>query len=187
LFDEALQGRVSDEALLRALPAAANHVGAARLEAMAAHLESRFQSDLASQFAAMKSIAAGSIHQGQPLSESLGEKLSALMESAISGKVELQWYNVPLDSASSASSPWVRQLRSSQDGTAIDMISSLSKYGERAGGRLRSPAFTIPERMTFWMSGHNGFPSEPDRKLNFVRLILEDGVEVARSYPPRSD
>ena len=42
-------------------------------------------------------------------------------------------------------------------------------------------------KISFWMCGHNGPPNEPDRKLNFARLVLEDGTEVARSYPPRND
>jgi putative heme-binding domain-containing protein len=37
------------------------------------------------------------------------------------------------------------------------------------------------------MCGHDGRPNEPERKQNYVRLVLEDGTEVARTYPPRND
>ncbi len=37
------------------------------------------------------------------------------------------------------------------------------------------------------MCGHNGPPDQPDNRKNFARLVLSDGTEAARSYPPRSD
>jgi putative heme-binding domain-containing protein len=55
------------------------------------------------------------------------------------------------------------------------------------GGVLHSPMFTLPARLTFWMCGHNGAPNQPDRHQNYARLVLKDGTEVARSYPPRND
>jgi putative heme-binding domain-containing protein len=37
------------------------------------------------------------------------------------------------------------------------------------------------------MCGHNGLPTTKDAQKNYIRLVLEDGTEVARSYPPRND
>jgi putative heme-binding domain-containing protein len=66
-------------------------------------------------------------------------------------------------------------------------ISSLAENGERAGGVLHSPPFILPNRLTFWMCGHDGTPGTPDRHQNYIRLVLDDGAEVARTYPPRND
>jgi putative heme-binding domain-containing protein len=55
------------------------------------------------------------------------------------------------------------------------------------GGVLHSPTFTLPDHLSFWMCGHNSPPGEPDRQLNYARLVLDDGTEVARSFPPRTD
>ena len=83
---------------------------------------------------------------------------------------------------------WGPQQRNYADGdTTTKAISSLAEGGERMGGVLRSPTFTLPEHLSFWMCGHNGSPNEPDRHLNYARLVLDDGTEVARDYPPRND
>ena len=187
IFDEALEGRVNDEALLNALPIAAQYVDAERINAMIAHVEKRFASNTASQFAALEGLAKASLQRDLPLSDSLREKLAALIRSDISGDAYIEWHHAPLEDHAPTASPWARQQRPSQQGGVVDTISSLSSQGERAGGVLRSPEIQLPARMKFWMCGHNGLPNEPDRQLNYVRLVLADGTEFARSYPPRDD
>ncbi|MBA3848027.1 MAG: hypothetical protein H0X45_15470, partial [Planctomycetes bacterium] len=65
-------------------------------------------------------------------------------------------------------------------------ISSLTR-GEARIGTLRSPTFTCPARFSFRIAGHDGVPERPARGANRVRLIAEDGTELASAPAPRSD
>lgn len=73
----------------------------------------------------------------------------------------------------------------------IPFWSSLG-LGERYTGTWTSSAWVAPESVSFRIVGHNGLPSEPDLKNNYVRVLAQnastrDWIEVARVYPPRSD
>jgi putative heme-binding domain-containing protein len=73
----------------------------------------------------------------------------------------------------------------------IPFWSSLG-LGERYAGTWTSSAWVAPESVSFRIVGHNGLPSEPDLKNNYVRVLAQnastrDWIEVARVYPPRSD
>ena len=114
--------------------------------------------------------------------------LTKLIGNAISSNDSQGWAIGPHPDFPDSASPWVPQARQYQDGhNDIPMISSLPVGGERLTGILRSPEFMIPEKLSFWMCGHNGPPNEADAHKNYVRLVLTDGSEVARSYPPRND
>jgi len=74
---------------------------------------------------------------------------------------------------------------------AIPFWSSLG-LGERYTGTWTSSTWVAPESISFWIVGHNGLPSEPDLKNNYVRVFVQndstrDWTEIARVYPPRSD
>lgn len=73
----------------------------------------------------------------------------------------------------------------------IPFWSSLG-LGERYTGTWTSSTWLAPESISFWIVGHNGLPSEPDLKSNYVRVLAQndstrDWTEIARVYPPRSD
>lgn len=187
IVDEALQGRIGDDILLKALPAAARYVDAPRVDALVAYVGQRFPSDATQQIAAFRALAEGLAERGQPLTDALQTAISDHIHAVIEGDAAVEWYNTPLPGSQATTSPWVPQQRPFADGAAIAMISSLPANGERLGGVLTSPAFELPARLSFWMCGHNGLPDQPDRQLNFVRLVLDDGTEAARSYPPRDD
>ncbi len=86
-----------------------------------------------------------------------------------------------------AGAEWSAEQRKCTDGESIPMLSSLTR-GEAYVGTLSSSAFTCPARLTFWLCGHNGLPSTPDTKKNFVRLVdAELGTVLQTVYPPRSD
>ena len=51
---------------------------------------------------------------------------------------------------------------------------------QKLTGTLRSPAFTLPSTLTFYLCGHDGFPGKPVSKTNFVRLRdAHGGVRAA--------
>jgi putative heme-binding domain-containing protein len=187
IFDEALRGRIKDEALAKALPVAAKHVDPPRIDAMVNDIEQRFAGNMLQQIALLRSLAAGLSERGLPLTDKLRSALSQLVQSALADASNIEWYNTPLPGRPAIASPWLPQQRAYRDGNTTMMISSLSPGGERLGGVLRSPTFKLPARLSFWMCGHNGAPTDKDSQRNYVRLVLECGTEAARSYPPRED
>jgi putative heme-binding domain-containing protein len=84
--------------------------------------------------------------------------------------------------------PWGLEKRNCDDGaTNVTFLSSLPG-GERATGSLRSFAFVVPPRLSFYLCGHLGLPDQPARDQSHVQLRLADRDEViARALPPRSD
>ena len=85
-------------------------------------------------------------------------------------------------------SPWFAQRRRSSDGQEHPFLCSLPPGGETLTGSLRSAPFQIPERLTFFIAGHDGFPDRPAGGKNYIRIIdAEDGAEIVRSPPPRND
>ena len=60
--------------------------------------------------------------------------------------------------------------------------------GEQMTGTLRSRSFKLPERLSFYLCGHRGFPEEEASNANLVRLVLQKNQEVIKTaYPPRND
>jgi putative heme-binding domain-containing protein len=188
VFDEALHGRVSDEVLLNAVSAGARYIDAARVDAIIGVIQKRFAQDSAQQISLLRALADGLTQRGLPATALLRATLTIEIKRALAGAPNSEWFNTPLPGNQATPSPWGPQQRKHADGgTTIKMISSLAEGGERFGGVLHSPTFTLPEHLSFWMCGHNGPPGEPDRHLNYARLVLEDGTEITRSFPPRTD
>src|SRR5437667_453788 len=90
----------------------------------------------------------------------------------------------PFASGTSTDSP--RRAGSSRAICAMPPVTSPG--GEKLTGILRSKPFIIPEKLSFFMAGHDGSPDKPPRKKNLVRLRDARTQEVlARSAPPRND
>ncbi|MCB1210950.1 MAG: c-type cytochrome, partial [Verrucomicrobiales bacterium] len=86
--------------------------------------------------------------------------------------------------------PFCLQERKCADGKSVSVISSLNhdlKGPEKLTGILRSAAFSAPERLSFWLCGHQGFPNEPANEKNFVRLVDQKGALLQKALPPRDD
>lgn len=82
---------------------------------------------------------------------------------------------------------WPLQTRQTPEGDAVQLRSSHA-IGESYVGTLRSGPFTAPSTLRFRMAGHNGPPSEPDSRENFVALRMADsGRQVQVAYPERND
>jgi len=98
------------------------------------------------------------------------------------------WKNHPHPGHPTAS-PWLPQVRASSDGvTGVRYITSLPPGGESLTGVLRSVLFAMPDELTFFITGHRGFPNDPAHEKNFVRLVdARTGDELRRVYPPRND
>ena len=83
--------------------------------------------------------------------------------------------------------PWGFQDRLCADGKSARVLSSIV-HGEVLTGVLRSAPFPLPEKMSFHLCGHDGFPDKPAKKKNFVRLLdTADGKVLREAAPPRND
>jgi putative heme-binding domain-containing protein len=84
-------------------------------------------------------------------------------------------------------SAWARETRRLQGGGEAILVSSFGR-GETYTGEWVSDAFPAPEKIAFWIAGHNGFPQEPDHGKNAIRLVLVETGEVLHHVtPPRND
>ena len=93
----------------------------------------------------------------------------------------------PLAPAAPESTPWVTQERGSADGENALFWSSLPR-GEKLTGIMQSPPFRAPEKMTFFMAGHDNPPEQQLGNANYVRLLDHlTGQELMRARPPRND
>jgi putative heme-binding domain-containing protein len=96
------------------------------------------------------------------------------------------WGCQPYEPAPTAC-PWDFEKRHCADGQTRTFTSSFP-HGEQLTGILRSPAFTLSDRLSFWLCGHDGIPDQPVQKKNRVRLRLADSGEVvAEAFAPRND
>lgn len=83
---------------------------------------------------------------------------------------------------------WDFELRRSADGGPATRFLSSLPGGERGTSVLRSRPFEIPDRMSFYLCGHLGFPDKPAVESNSVVLRLAtSGAIVAHALPPRND
>lgn len=152
---------------------------------------SKVGSDLDLQLELFKSVQEGAGQRGKPLNprcHAWGEDLAQELL-ASSGPEALEWHNTPLPGMPDPKNPWFVQKRVSADGDKNSrFLCSLPPGGERLTGILRSKPFTVPERLKFFVAGHDGFPGKPAQKKNVVRLRLEESLGViADVYPPRND
>ena len=173
-----------------ALPAAAQAIDPARLDELVRYLREKFAENRPRQIQLLRQVCEAFSRRKIPPTEFTIASLVELLGPTIKGDDTSAWTDHQVDGTAASESPWVRQPRRCKDGPADgrhDQLAAQPGAGERLTGVLRSPVFTIPPQLTFWMCGHNGPPNQPDNRKNFARLVLSDGTEAARSYPPRSD
>ncbi|MDA1273604.1 MAG: c-type cytochrome [Verrucomicrobia bacterium] len=147
--------------------------------------------DLDLQLSLLKSIQEGATQRGGSLSREEQDWGATLAESLLNtvDPENLAWNNTPLEGARNPSNPWILQKRRSSDGTENGLfLSSLPPGGEQLTGILRSQAFVIPETLSLFLAGHDGYPEKPAQKRNLIRLVASASGEVlAQSFPPRND
>lgn len=191
IYEAALNGDVDDVLLASALPAAARYIGVEKVEELIAFSKKRFAKDNATRLSVLRGMHEGLAQRGIAAPVVLKNELAEVIRASLSGNRDSMWINLPVADAAPSKSPWGLESRKftddRNDQPVISSLASGNPKPEELTGVLRSPRFTLPQKLTFWMCGHNGFPSTPDPKKNYARLVLEDGTEVARSYPPRND
>ncbi len=98
------------------------------------------------------------------------------------------WTALPAPGRASDGEVFVVQTRISADGDAGSAFWCSLPNGEQKTGILRSSELAAPPRMSFFMAGHNGFPTNPVEPNNAVRLHdAASGEVLAEALPPRND
>jgi putative heme-binding domain-containing protein len=185
------EGALDADILRRAAPQIARYGDSVQIERLVELAQTSLAANSREQFSVFQLLAAGLAQRGEPAEknaaakawfEKLGPQLLADIESA-----SVVWTNHPVPNLPPSANPFGLRDRKSADGKSTKVIDSIAN-GEQLTGILRSREFKIPERLSFYMCGHNGLPETNPPPVNHVRLVLaETGEEIAREIPPRND
>jgi putative heme-binding domain-containing protein len=167
----------------------AKHLPADGVDRLVQLARDKFANDLDGQFAMFKSVQDGLAQRGQKLSaaaKSWGEELAVTFLKA-PAENEIEWSNKPVEGAKDTKNPWFVQRRKCADDANARFLCSLPPGGEHLTGVLRSPPFTIPQRLTFYLAGHDGPPDKRPQGKNLVRLRGPQDAVLIQAPPPRHD
>jgi len=127
--------------------------------------------ELDRQFALFKSVDEGFQQRGATMPQAIrdwGSELARRFFHSLDGYHS--WTYTPYEPSPTAN-PWDVEKRRCADGQTRELTSSFP-HGEQLTGVLRSPPFEAPERLSFWLCGHNGLPAQPNHRKNAIRLVL---------------
>ena len=190
-FDYLCSNELPQSVVEKGLAHVAKNVSPQRLDEVAEYIQQKFPNDTVRQTSLFQSVFNGLTQRGSKLSA--GTALGRWAEKLASAELEPQkpkparWENIPLPNAPTAN-PWGVRPRKSADGANDTLFFDSITNGEHLTGILRSAPFVLPEKLTFWMCGHNGNPGTDPPPVNHVRLKLQDtGEVIAKEVPPRND
>ena len=180
---------VSQADLQSCLKHIARYAPARQMDQLRDFTREHFPDDIDLQLILFDSVEEGVSQRGSALTagfQEWGAQLAAkLFESVPTNG--LDWRTLPIKGGSVQTDPWTLQERKSADGNKSQFMSSLPG-GEKLTGILRSRDFTIPNKLSFYLAGHDGSPDKPIRKRNYVRLRNATNDEVlVNAPPPRND
>jgi putative heme-binding domain-containing protein len=172
----------------RTLQHVARYAPVDALDELAKTVQKERRDDLDFQLTLFQSVQQGFTQRGQPLTAKLQAWGIALAPRLlVAAKEQGSWGNTPVDGIRDAKNPWTLQERSLADGTKVQLISS-HPLGEKLTGTLRSATFDLPDKLSFNLCGHDGFPTAALLKKNFVRLReAGSGAILFEAAPPRND
>ena len=175
-----------NETARRSLEHAARLVDAGEVDVLVRFAREKFEDDPEFQLSLMKSIRDGLEQRGAKPPAALAEWGSALVGKLLDSALAAfsSWRSLPLEGRPSSASPWVVQSRASADGNPKALFLCSLPRGEQLTGILRSKTFPAPERLSFFIAGHAGFPDKPPHRLNAVRLRDAGTDAVLRDAPP---
>ncbi|HVJ69564.1 MAG TPA: HEAT repeat domain-containing protein, partial [Caulifigura sp.] len=146
--------------------------------------------DLPEHLANVRAVLAGRQAGGLESPSSLvhwAERLSMQLI-AVSKEAGSRWTYRSLAGDRQQKSPFGMQPRALAGKRGRTPLISSLPGGEMETGIDRSAEFTIPDKFSFWLAGHNSEPLQPDAKLNLVRLVdAKTGAVLKEAYPPRND
>ena len=175
---------VDSAELAKHLPGIIKNAPAERLNSIAALVQKKLPGDAAALSAILTALDERGVPPGDVLAQWAGELVPVLLSQKAAG-----WEDRPYEPNTpnrAYENPWALQDRKSYDGQTTALMSSFPK-GEKRTGVLRSAAFAAPEKLRFYLCGHDGTPPGAPGKKNFVRLIDADGKTLREAAPPRND
>ncbi len=158
-------------------------------DAAVAQIRKLMPDDLDQQLQLFLTMQQATEQRGQPLGDGVRDWGLALATQTLHATSSDGWTFHPLANAASPSpNPWQVQHRASVDGNADALFWSSVCGGETLTGVIRSPDFVIPDKLTFFIAGHNGNPTSNALPRNVLRLRSAQGNRVlAETLPPRND
>lgn len=175
----------SHDGMINYLRHAARFAPDAELDGIADLTRAKFPDDLDLQFTLFKSVQDGLAQRGAKLTAGLRAWAAELAEKLLAPVDESKnsWTSIPLKDATE--SPWFLHKRKSADGDEESVfLCSLPPDGETLTDILRSRAFIIPPKLTFFIAGHDGFPDQSPGRKNLIRLRDAHSTEILMSAPP---
>ncbi|MDA1054701.1 MAG: exo-alpha-sialidase [Planctomycetota bacterium] len=177
-------GLIDNEQLRAQLTHVASHAPASSIDRVVELVRSRAGDDVDFQIELIQLLQQQLVQRGEPRNASVnawGRQLAD--ELLLSDDEESRtWSDV------STGSPWGLERRNCDDGKQDVLFLSSLPGGERATGTTRSASFDLPEKLSFFVCGHLGFPTSDADERNVVRLRLDDTNDIVRSVlPPRND
>jgi putative heme-binding domain-containing protein len=173
---------------------AARHIDPERADDVVQFARKQFAGEIDFQLVLLEALYQATMQRGTAPRESLrdwGQDVATSLLDSL-GSEASQWTNFPVPAigsrtAASSENPWVVETRVSADGSRDPFLGSLPR-GEQLTGRLRSPEFSIPDELSFYLAGHSGFPDQPLTSDNYIQICdAETGETLVRTPPPRND
>ncbi|MFP6900332.1 MAG: HEAT repeat domain-containing protein [Opitutales bacterium] len=182
------QEKTVDEKALQAAGFVAERLEPADLTRVVRSLDERAGDDLALRLRLQRAFWQGTKKGGR----GYPKELRALAERLVRKWMKHSEANSPVWTAvpfggSLSENPWTKGARRCADGKEAVMLSSFPK-GEKLVGAYRSQPFVLPERLSFYLAGHRGYPGKPPHGKNKVNLrLLETDAVLFIAFPPRND
>ena len=174
---------VPADILAKQLPSLAKNLPADRLDSLISLARKRL-TDLDAQAAIVQSAIDGFEQRKIAPDATLRDWGSEVATALLAAKAGSPGWAV---TTSEGEIPWGFQERACADGKKAQVLSSIV-HGEVRTGIMRSAPFPLPEKLSFYLCGHDGFPDKPAGKKNFVRLLDAADRKVLReAAPPRND
>jgi putative heme-binding domain-containing protein len=178
------------EVLAKYLRHALKYAEGYEIESAAAFVRRQFAEDDFTQLELFKTLLDTAQERKIALGDATREWAARLVTTILRERVTAVdgWVMSPVEGAAPSMSPWTLQPRNSSDGDRKSMFLSSLPAGEPLTGVLRSPEFIVPSELKFFFAGHDGWPSSPPQKKNYVRLIdAASRAVLAEAKPPRKD
>ncbi|WP_182869415.1 PVC-type heme-binding CxxCH protein [Stieleria mannarensis] len=187
------------EQLSTYLAFAARYASPQHLDSIARMAEDRFEDNVAFQEDLLRSIRNGLGQRGienptvvTDWATRLARRYLGLREGDAllpESPRQIGWTYLPYPGTPDHGNPWVLSTnRNSADGQPASRLHSSFPLGESRTGIYRSDSFPLPEQLTFFVAGHDGFPDKPLQNLNVVRVRDAVSQAVLQTWsPPRND
>lgn len=179
----------SRETMVKQLRHATRYASADAVEQLADFVQARFATDLDLQIMLIKAVQEGLAQKGQSSTKKIENWAGRIVGEIFASHGQYSpWKFISMASAKDPNNPWVIQKRNTDGGKTVTVVSSLPVGGESLTGSLISPEFQLPEKVKFFIAGHDGPPEKPAQNKNLVQLRLLPSGEIIRRAPaPRTD